>query len=258
MSEVFGDYSLYYDLLYKDKDYEGEADYIRALMQTYSPAGTTVLDLGCGTGAHDVLLCRHGYSIDGVDLSHDMLSKAHEKIAASPELASTLRLHHGDIRTVRLGKTVDVVLSLFHVMSYQTSNDDVQAAVATAKQHLAPHGLFIFDCWYGPAVLTDRPTVRVKRLENDAITITRIAEPTLYPDKNLVDVNYTVFITKKNTGAIQEIHETHTMRYLFSPEVEMLLAQAGFKILLSEGWMTKQPVGFDTWGATFVCQLADA
>jgi SAM-dependent methyltransferase len=258
MNEIFGDYSLYYDLLYKDKDYRGEVDYIKELLQQFSPAGRSILDLGCGTGAHDVLLCRQGYSVDGVDMSEAMLLKAAEKIAASPELASSLRFHHGDIRTVRLGTTVDIVLSLFHVMSYQTRNDDFMAAVSTAKQHLNPHGVFLFDCWYGPAVLTDRPTVRVKRLEDDAIKITRIAEPRLYPEKNVVDVNYTVFITRKDTDAIKELHETHTMRYLFSPEVEMMMAQAGFTILRSEGWMTKQPAGFDTWGATFVCQVAGA
>ena len=254
MSEVFGNYSRYYDLLYKDKDYDGEANYIRELMQNFAPQAQTIVNLGCGTGAHDVLLSRHGYSIDGVDFSEEMLSKAKEKITSLPELESSVRFHHGDIRSVRLGKTFDVVLSLFHVMSYQTSNNDFMAALSTAKHHLNPNGVFIFDCWYGPTVLTDRPTVRVKRLEDDTIKITRIAEPILYPDKNLVDVCYTVFITEKKTGAVQEIHETHTMRYLFTPELMLMLANIGFKILASEEWMTKKALGFDTWGALFVCQ----
>ena len=197
MSEVFGDYSRYYNLLYKDKDYDREANFINKLIRHSVPQAKTMLNLGCGTGAHDVLLSRRGYSIDGVDLSQEMLSKAKEKITAVPELASSLQFHYGDIRSVRLGKTVDVVLSLFHLMSYQTSNSDFMAAVSTAKHHLNPKGMFIFDYWYGRAVRTDRPAVRVKRLEADAIKNTRIAEPILYLDKDLVDVQYTVNSTSK-------------------------------------------------------------
>lgn len=252
---VFGNYSRYYDLLYKDKDYTGEANYVHGLIRQFDPRAKTILDLGCGTGAHDVLLSQQGYSVTGVDMSREMLEKANAKISASSEFASSLRFYQGDIRKIRLGTSFDVVISLFHVMSYQTKNIDFMAALSTAKDHLGPHGLFIFDCWYGPAVLSDRPIVRVKRLEDNAVSIVRIAEPVLYPGKNLVDVCYTVIITDKINGAVQELNETHTMRYLFSPEVEMMLSTAGFKILTSEEWMTKKTLGFDTWGALFVCQV---
>jgi SAM-dependent methyltransferase len=254
MTEIFGDYSRYYDLLYKEKDYNGEANYVQSLFRQFAPHATTILNLGCGTAAHDVLLCRQGYTIDGVDMSDEMLRKANEKLSNIPALGSSLRFHQGDIRTVRLGKTFDAVISLFHVMSYQTTNDDLLAAMKTAKVHLKADGLFIFDCWYGPAVLTDRPVVRVKRLNDDTISVVRIAEPVLYPEKNLVDVCYTLIITDKKTGAVQELRETHTMRYLFSPEIEMIANDAGFKILAKEEWMTKRTLAFDTWNGLFVCQ----
>lgn len=254
MNEVFGDYSRYYDLLYKDKDYDGEANYIKEIIQLFSPTAKTIVDFGCGTGTHSILLSRFGYSIDGVDISQEMLSQANGKITSFPEPASPVRFNFGDIRSVRLGKTFDVAISLFHVISYQKSNDDILAALKTVKNHLNSNGLFIFDCWYGPTVIFDRPTVRVKRLEDDVIKITRIAEPTLYPDKSLVDVRYTIFISDKKTGAVQEIHETHTMRYLFTPEVKLMLENVGFNILASEEWMTKKALGLDTWGAVFVCQ----
>jgi SAM-dependent methyltransferase len=252
---VFGNYSHYYDLLYKDKDYKGESNYVQSLLKQYSPQAVTILNLGCGTGAHDVLLCRQGFVIDGVDMSDEMLIKANEKLSTFPELIISLRFHSGDIRKVRLEKTFDAVISLFHVMSYQTTNDDFIAAVRTAKAHLKTNGLFVFDCWYGPTVLTDRPIVRVKRFQDDRINVTRIAEPIFHPEKNVVDVCYTVFINDKKTGVTQELRETHSMRYLFSPEIEMMLADNGFKILAKEEWMTKKTLGFDTWGGLFVCQL---
>ena len=79
-------------------------------------------------------------------------------------------------------------------MSYQTENADLAAAFATAAEHLAPGGIFIFDCWYGPGVLTDPPTTRVRRLHGDGIEVTRIAEPVNHYDRNRVDVHYEVIV----------------------------------------------------------------
>lgn len=113
-------------------------------------------------------------------------------------------------------------------------------------------GVFIFDCWYGPAVLTDRPVVRIKRLEDDDIEVTRIAEPKIHENKNIVDVNYNIFIKNKATGIAEELKETHRMRYLFKPEIDFLFEQAGFKLVESVEWMTGREPGFDTWGVCFV------
>lgn len=53
--------------------------------------------------------------------------------------------------------------SLFHVLRYQITNNDVLDMLSTVKLHLKPGGLFILEFWYGPAVLMDRPEKRVKR-----------------------------------------------------------------------------------------------
>ena len=47
---------------------------------------------------------------------------------------------------------------MFAVIGYQTSNDELFAALQTVRRHLKPKGLFICDFWYGPAVLKQRPT----------------------------------------------------------------------------------------------------
>src|SRR4051812_7343072 len=133
---VFGAYSQYYDLLYKDKDYRGEADYVCSLIERHHPGARAVLDLGCGTGRHALLLAENGYRMTGVDRSPEMLATANAQLA-SADSASAARLassgaapefREGDVRSVRVGQRFDVVVSLFHVMSYQTSNADLQAA----------------------------------------------------------------------------------------------------------------------------------
>ncbi len=250
---VFGNYARYYDLLYRDKDYVGEAQFIHRLIQTHAPDAQNILELGCGTGNHAVLLAKEGYQIHGVDFSQEMLQKADSRLCQlSPDLAPRLQFSHGDIRQVRLNKTFDVVISLFHVISYQTTNDDLLAAFATVKEHLKPGGIFIFDIWYGPAVLTERPTVRVKRLEDEEILVTRIAEPIMYPNENRVDVNYQVFIKDKRSTAIDELKETHKMRYLFKPELAYFIEQSGMKVIDCREWMTTKKIGFDTWGVYWI------
>lgn len=250
--DVFQRYAAYYNLLYREKDYAAEAAYVHGLIRQWYPSARSVLNLGCGTGNHDYELVKLGYEVTGVDLSEEMLSAAVARLDSVPVGSSSPRFEQGDIRTVRLGKTYDVVISLFHVMSYQTSNDDLRAAFATANEHLAPDGCFLFDCWYGPGVLRDLPTVRVKRLEDERIEFVRIAEPVMHPNDNLVDVNYQAIITDKMTDDVEKLSETHRMRYLFVPEVELFLQGAGLRIRACHEWMSERSPDFSSWNACFV------
>jgi len=249
---VFGNYARYYNLLYKDKDYLAESRYVHELIQNQCPGARTILNLGCGTGNHDFELAKLGYEITGIDLSEEMLSAANARLASIDSTMPNLCFKKGDIRTVHLNKTFDIVISLFHVMSYQTTNDDLLATIVTAKEHLSDGGLLIFDCWYGPAVLSDPPVVRVKRLEDELIQVVRIAEPVMHPNKNVVDVNYQVIITEKLSGNVEQLLETHRMRYLFIPELELLLRDAGLSIVAVSEWMTGNSPGLATWGVCFV------
>ena len=250
--EAFGAYSRYYNLFYQDKDYPGEAEYVRSLIEKYHPRAQSILDLGCGTGNHDLLLHQMGYRVAGVDLSQEMLAVADARLAALEPRPSTLSFHQGDIRSIRLEQSFDVVTSLFHVISYQPKNEDLAAAFATVRAHLKPGGIFIFDCWYGPAVLTDRPVVRIKRLEDEEIEVTRLVEPVMSANENLVELKYHVFVRAKESGTVQEVKESHLMRYLFRPELELLLRGAGLSLIDSFEWMTGRAPGYDTWGVCFV------
>lgn len=211
-----------------------------------------MLELGCGTGAHAGHLARAGYTVHGVDFSASMLTRAEaRKAALPPDLAGRLSFSRGDVRGVRMDGTYDAVISLFHVMSYQTSNADLQAAFATAAAHLQPGGVFVFDFWYGPAVLTQKPEVRVKRLADDDIKVTRIAEPVMRMDENVVDVNYTVFIEVQATGKVEQVQETHRMRHLWLPELA-LYRDGLFEERATHAWMEDGPPGAHSWAGVQV------
>jgi SAM-dependent methyltransferase len=251
---VFGLYSRYYDLLYADKDYAAESDYLRRVLEQHAPGARRLLDLGCGTGSHALALAGLGFDIVGVDISEGMIARAQQRSAAADTGRMTFRL--GDVRTHREPGPFDAVLSLFHVMSYQTRNADLLAAFGTAATHLDPGGVFAFDFWYGPAVLAQLPQVRVKRLADSATKVLRIAEPILRDHENLVEVNYTVQVQDLANGVREEITEQHLMRYLFLPEIDLLLGAVGLQRIDAREWLTDAPLSSRGWGGFVVARKA--
>ncbi|MDX8126526.1 class I SAM-dependent methyltransferase [Methylomonas sp. OY6] len=253
MKPVFDSYARYYDLLYQDKDYRAESEYIANLLSKKLPKAERLLELGCGTGAHAEQLANFGYFVHGIDLSETMLKRAaNRKSKLVKHIAQRLTFECGDIRDIQTSEQYDAVIALFHVISYQTTNIDLSAVFNNAATQLHPGGLFIFDFWYGPAVLTQRPEVRVKRLEDEKIKVTRIAEPKMRINENVVEVNYSVFIESKATGQVEQLQETHEMRYLFLPELRSYLASAGFLEVSSSTWLTEQQLGTDSWAGLIV------
>lgn len=253
---AFSSYAQYYDLLNRTKNYEEEAEIIHRIISGGSKSAKTILDLGCGTGAHAVQLATLGYSLDGVDQSPDMLIQAaNNKQRQTPEISERLTFHEGDVCNIRIGRLFDVVMSLFHVTSYQTTNSALSYFFNTARSHLAEGGIFIFDFWYGPTVLSQKPEVRVREIADDLIKVVRTSTPTLYPRTNIVDVRFDIKVLNIKQGDTTDIEEIHSMRYLFEPELENLLHQAGFKIDNMFEWETDKAPGTDTWS---ICCVARA
>ena len=247
MSAVFGNYARYYDLLYRDKDYAGEVQYVESLIKRYATLEThSILDVGCGTGVHAARFAEKGYTVYGVDRSDDMIKAAQARKSVRTKFVV------GDAFDFSLDTQVDVVVSLFHVMNYHTTNEGLSAVIANVARHLRPGGLFIFDTWYGPAVLTDRPVVRVKRLEDEAISVRRIAEPVWRANENVIEVHYELLIEDKAHHGVETLRETHNMRFLFKPEIELLLNAGKMRAIRFEEWMTGKEPSEQTWGVCCV------
>ncbi len=252
--QVFKDYAAYYDLLYKDKDYPEEVNYINDLIREYKKETKTILEMGCGTGKHAALLVKKGYSLVGVDFSKSMIELANKRLVDENIQKNELDFLVGDARNINLGKKFDVVLSLFHVVSYMTTDIDILKMFKTVSDHLDKGSLFIFDCWYGPAVINNEPEKRIKKLENDSLKLKRFATPVHDFNKKQVDVKYDISLEDKLSGKKFSFNELHKMRYLFKPEVELFLKQAGLELIKDEEWLTGRKLNKDSWGACFICR----
>ena len=252
---VFGAYSHYYDLLYEDKNYSKEVEFVSAIIRRHAPDARTVLDLGCGTGIHACAFAREGYQVTCLDRSAEMLARARDRLKQAVSNGSPVDFQQGDIRDFKLTDRFDVVVALFHIISYLPANSDLDAAFAQIREHLKPGGLLIFDHWYGPAVLTDRPAPRIKTFENDEVKIIRIATPALLVNDNLVDVRYDLTIIRKSSSRCSQVVENHRMRYLFWPEIESLLSRHGLDQVEFREWLSDRAPDQSSWN-TFVAATA--
>jgi SAM-dependent methyltransferase len=222
---VFGpEYAATYDALYEDKDYLAECDVVERVFAVYAQRQVRrVLDLGCGTGGHAAPLAARGYEVVGVDRSPAMLERARAR-------GSEARFQAHEIAGLDLGESFDAVLMMFAVFSYQTANADVQTALASVRRHLRPGGLFFADLWYGPAVLRQRPSERVKVASIADGQIIRVASGDLDARRNLCTVRYHVWQIASGQ-LVAEVREQHPMRYFFLPELELMFESAGLELL---------------------------
>lgn len=234
-------YVKYYDLLYKDKDYNKEINFIIKILNHYHQPNKNILELGCGTGKHAQLLQQHGYNIFGIDISKEMV-----KIAQKLKVPSLV----ADVRSYRHKHTFDAVLSLFHVASYQVLDKDISAYFNTAAIHLKKNnGVFIFDFWYKSAVLSSLPEKRIKVVEDEHIKIIRECIPYHFPSKNVVEVIYKIdFINKKNNSC-KKTYEKHIMRYFSIEEIKVYASKVNINIVEAKEWLTCNNLTKTTWNA---------
>jgi SAM-dependent methyltransferase len=252
---AFGEYAKYYDFLYADKDYAAETAFVHDIIRRLAPGTRTLLELGCGSARHALELVRSDFTVTGVDLSAHMIARAHEQITQLPlELRGRIKLIQGDATRFVSATPFDAVASLFHVINYQTTNDALNGIFRSARAALKADGVFIFDFWYGPAVLSEHPQVRIKRIEIEELSLTRIAEPSLDINRNVVDVNYTLIVVDRAGKHVEEIKEVHSVRYLFLPEIELLAAGNGFEIAESGEWLTGNRLHPGSWSGYAVAR----
>jgi len=224
MPQVFGDYGKYYDLLYQDKDYQAECDIIVGLLKRYSPNQvSSVLDAACGTGGHAIPLATREYQVTGFDASEAMIHRAREKSRLVP-------FHIMDLRSFSVPGEFDACICMFAAMNYLTETADIHKALVNIRRHLKQGSLLIFDFWNGLAVLRILPETRVKSASGGGRKVIRFVEPELDAEHHLCRSHYHLIVIQNGT-VVDEVTETHAVRYFFPQEIIHHLDDAGFDTL---------------------------
>jgi SAM-dependent methyltransferase len=241
-------YAAGYDALYATKDYHLECDMIEAAARRYEHPLRTILDVGCGTGGHSQELAARGYSLVGVDQSEAMLTLARSKALELPT-SNSPQYVRGDATSFALARRFDAAIMMFAVVGYLNDNDAVLAAMRNIRSHLEVGGLFISDFWYGPSVLSDPPTDRVKMVEGDGRRILRATSTSLHKATHRADVNFRMWDIGPD-GVASETSERHSMRYFFPLEYAFFLSQAGFTLKSLTAFPSlEQSLSDESWNA---------
>jgi SAM-dependent methyltransferase len=236
---IFDAYGAYYDALYLDKNYANESTYVINILRKHCSSVRNILEFGSGTGVHGHELASQGFDVHGIELSPVMVERARQHPHFSCEV--------GDARLVNLHRQFDAVMSLFHVFSYQCKNSDALAVMRSASRHLGKGGLFYFDFWYTPAVLSLRPTVKIKEIDLNEASVVRIASPVMRWQENVVDVNFKVVVTEKPSMVSSVIRELHSMRHFSLPEIDLLCEITGFRRIHAAELITDNKPSESTW-----------
>jgi len=225
---IFNQYAQYYDIFYRRKNYRGECDFVEQLFLRYfREKPKTILDLGCGTGSHMLILAEKGYWVDGIDNSPEMLKIARAKLNSLPNPG---KLEKAALESFQLKKKYDVILCLFSVIDYLTDQKALAAALERIAGHMHERSVFIFDFWQASAVEGYFSKVKRKIFRFDGQILERRSNTTLKAKENICQVHYTCRL-KARGRLVKQFREKHEVRYFSVEEITGYLERAGFQVL---------------------------
>ncbi len=134
-----------YDAVMEHVDYAMWAEHVQRLIEAHRPGATSVIELGCGTGALAEQLQPlgpepAGYAIRAFDGSEAMVVQARAATVASPVTFGVL-----DFREPVPAPPADVVLLLYDGLNYLLDPADVAVLLGHIADALAPGGIAIVD-----------------------------------------------------------------------------------------------------------------
>jgi len=250
MTSVFNeDYASAYDVMYAGKNNAAECDAISVLVERFGDGKVVkILDLGCGTGRHAVEFAARGFDVAGIDFSQAMLNRARLRPRRGSGMLDFIQ---GDARTYRSATRFDAVLMNFNVLGYMNSNDDLVAALTTARANLREGGVFVADFWYGPAVVIDPPGERMREIVAGETKFLRYSRGVHEQDHQRIRISIRV-IELQGNHVRADTEEVHLMRYFFPLELDLALRSHGFDVAALTGYPDiQQPASAREWLAAF-------
>lgn len=151
MHKLYQELAYLWPLLSPPEDYEPEAMAILSVIDRYlkhsGQSLPVLVEMGAG-GGHTLSHLAEEFELLAVDIAQPMLVNCS---LICPEATTIL----GDMRTIDLGRQVDVVL-IHDAVDYMENAQDARDAITNAARHLKPGGLLIVA-----------PTYTTESFEND-------------------------------------------------------------------------------------------
>ena len=252
----YGRFAKYYDFIYERLlDYGADVRYLEAIFRKFLPGKPrTILDLGCGTGNHDLPLARRGFSVTGLDLSRPQLAIARRK---AREAGLRIRLVRGDMRSFDLGTSFDAAICMFGAFGYLLKTTDAVRCLRSVRRHLPPDGLFAFEFWQSSAVRPS-PYQSWFHRKGREFELVRLSEARYDSRTKVLAVEFRFFVFR-GRRTLDRFDETHRVRTYSLPEMRAVLRRGGFDLVRAFGAANGTKKGFgsvhrDTFRVFAVCR----
>lgn len=220
MTQFYGALAEWWPVLSPVEEYEDEAAEIRRVIRAHRPPARTLLELGSG-GGHIAHYLQRDFQCCLTDISDAMLAMSRR---LNPECEHV----EGDMRTLDLGRTFDVVLA-HDAIDYMTSETDLARVCDTAWRHLSPGGLVMLV----PDALTETFEAGTEVSGGDAPDgrAARLLEWTedAAPGATHVSVHYS-FLLRDANGHVHSVYERHDCGVFAEATWRGILAARGFAV----------------------------
>jgi len=224
MHIFYSELASYWPLLSPVDEYADEAAWIARVIAARAPSARTLLELGSG-GGHNAFHLQGRYALTLSDLSPAMLE-------VSAQLNPGCEHVVGDMRTLALGRTFDVVLA-HDAIDYMTTEADLESAVATASRHLIPGALAVF--------LPDHVAERYEPGTECGGSDARDGRGVRYlewtgevPPGSTIGTTHYSFLVRDPSGAVRCLHEAHPFGLFPEATWVRIFEGAGFDVEIVE------------------------
>ncbi len=227
----------YYDLIYQSKfNYEKECDLLENVFSEFSQTKVKrILDIGCGTGSHSLILSRCGYAVTGIDISKVMIDNAKKK-AEKDGLQAEFFVQ--DMRRMQLDKKFDCTICMNGTFCYIQTYEELVDFLSATRRHLNEKGLFVFEYWSIGGLRPYLPYKSWEIVQNDKLTLYRLSESSFDHQTNSLTWVVKHILTKNDN--FETFDETHNLRCYTLSEIRQYLSLNGFKLLSVYNWQPMQ------------------
>jgi SAM-dependent methyltransferase len=220
---MYSDLAPWFHLLTHPSDYTDEAAFvIRVVDDVAEGLARTLLELGSG-GGNNASHLKARFECTLTDISPEML-------ALSARLNPECEHLEGDMRTLRLGRTFDVVF-IHDAISYLTTEDDLRQAIETAAVHVRTGGVVVLT----PDATTEifKPSTDHGGHDGDDGRSLRYLEWTHAPDSpdGTTYVTDYAIVARGPGDELRVVHDRHTLGLFPEATWMRLIAEVGLELV---------------------------
>ena len=240
-----------YDLV-TPESFDGDVEWYRRKAQE---CGGPVLELGAGTGRVTLALAQDGVLVYALDRHRAMLAALRRKVADKPkEVRERVVPVEEDMRAFRLEPQFALIIAPFRVLLHNLTEDDQLACFQRVREHLRPGGRFAFNVFH--------PSLEYMAQHSGALAgVWRWVGTFQHQDGGwIVRSEANRYDTVQRRVHSQHRYEDYgpdgvlrrtflhqlELSYLYPPDIERLLRQAGFRSVEIAGGFDGRPFERDT------------